>query len=49
MSCEGGGTLSEPWAELLRVEIVEAVLGRGKSHEKRHGVLNDGPGRWQQG
>lgn len=28
-----------PGQNLLRVEIVEAVLGRGKGHEKRHGEL----------
>jgi len=36
------GMLSEPQADLLRVEIVEAVLGRGRSREERHGGLNDG-------
>lgn len=34
--------LSELQADLLSVEIVEAVLGRGKSHEERHRGLNDG-------
>lgn len=44
MPCEGGGTLN-PGHNFLRVEIVEIVLGRGKSHEKQHGELSDRFGR----